>query len=126
MTSSPVPSSPPRWLASTEHRRFLGRAIFALLLTLFMLAIVPLSVRLTQRAGDRDPSAVTPELRAQIDKEEANLRYAEIGILMFGVFGFAIYEGGGFVMGLVVGLIDDAFAGRRTQPRTAVRDDSDV
>jgi hypothetical protein len=120
---TPEPST--RWLSRTVNRRFVGRAICAFLFTLFFMAMVPLSQRILMQQAARDPNSVTPETRAAIEKQREAVGLVEAGIVIIAVFGFAAYEGGGFVMGLVVGMLDDSFAGRRTQPRPAVRDDSD-
>jgi len=90
------------------------------------MAFVPLSQRLVQQQAMRNPDSVTPALRAQLETQKQALGLVELGLIMMAVFGFAAYEGGGFVMGLIVGMLDDSLAGRRTQPRSAVRDDSDL
>ena len=121
-----TPEPSPRWLSQTVNRRFVGRAICAVLITAFLMAFVPLSQRLVQQQAMRNPDSVTPALRAQLDTQKQALGLVELGLIMMAVFGFAAYEGGGFVMGLIVGMLDDSLAGRRTQPRSAVRDDSDL
>jgi hypothetical protein len=121
---TPEPST--RWLSRTVNRRFVGRAICAALFTLFCMAIVPLSQRLVMQQAERDPDSVAPATRAAIEKQQQTIGFLEAGIVVMAVFGFAAYEGGGFVMGLLVGMLDDSFAHRRTQPRSAVRDDSDL
>jgi hypothetical protein len=125
----PRPDAPARWLSLERNRRLVGRALCALLLTGLFMLLIPWSVRLTQSedgGGRSDSSASPAATAARKEKLDTAIAYGEIGVVFMCVAGFAVYEGGGFVLSLVVGMLDDAFAGRRTQPRAAVRDDTDL
>ena len=123
MTAPHVPPAPrPRWLSKPENRRLVGRAICAALFTGLLVAMIPWSMRLTQgqQMGGL-PGSGTPT-----ENMNSIIRMSQIAVVFAGAFWFTMYEVGGFVLGLLVGMIDDSFAGRRTQPRAAVRDDSDL